>query len=532
MSPNRPISEYDPVAPAGRRALRRGEAEPEAGRLTGRQHVSEGDEGLTAGDVLTPSDSAGGDGRRPGGEASLTASSDARTDSQALLKRGHAVTYAGLFLFTAFLYFRPYELIPSLSVLSSAAYYIALLTIAVFIPTQLSLEGNLSVRPREIKLVLLLVLTALLSLPLALNRGEAWDTFVEYLKVVAVFIVMMNAVRTERRLKMLLLLVLAASLVLSLGALGDYRAGKLTMGGIRVAGIIGGMFGNPNDLAMHLAMMIPITFGLLLSTRGVLKKLIYVASALLMGAALVVTFSRGGFLGLVAASGVLAWKLGRRNRIMVIGALLVVVVLFLAFAPGEYAGRLASIVDKSRDAVGSAGARQELLILSIILTIKNPLFGVGMGNFHIVSIHEQVSHNAYTQVGAELGVAAMVIYTLFVLSPFRRLRRIERETLADHKGSRDYYLAVCFQAAVVGYMVSSFFGSVAYLWYIYYLVAYAFCFSRIYEARRAASGETRAAAEALDREAPAKEKERRRRLLHAFDGGEAVLAKTDFDDGR
>ena len=120
--------------------------------------------------------------------------------------------------------------------------------------------------------------------------------------------------------------------------------------------------------------------------------------------------------------------------------------------------------------------------------IKPPLLGIGMGNFHIVSIHEQVSHNAYTQVGAELGVAAMIFYTLFVIAPLKRLRRIERETLAEHKGSRDYYLAVCLQASVIGYVVSSFFGSVAYLWYIYYLVAYAFCFSRMYEARVAATG--------------------------------------------
>ena len=41
--------------------------------------------------------------------------------------------------------------------------------------------------------------------------------------------------------------------------------------------------------------------------------------------------------------------------------------------------------------------------------------------------------------------------------------------------------AVVAQAALLGYMVSSFFANDAYQWYVYYLVAYAICLRRIYE---------------------------------------------------
>ncbi|HEV2706425.1 MAG TPA: O-antigen ligase family protein [Pyrinomonadaceae bacterium] len=522
MSSNRPISEYEPVTRVSRAGARRRDEEEEqeatwtVTRPTTASPADEGaDDAVHHSDAVSASSSSGNSD-----ETAQTVSTRGATRGRSLLKRGHAVSYAGLFLFTTFLYFRPYELIPALSPLSSGAYYIALFTLAVFIPSQFALEGNLSARPREVTLVLLLTLCALLSLPFAINPGEGWEAFVEYLKVISMFVVMVNVVRTERRLKMLLLLVLAASLMVSVAAINDYRAGNLTVSGTRVGGIVGGMFGNPNDLALHLSMMIPIAFGLMLSTRGILKKLVYVGGALLMGAALVVTFSRGGFLGMAAASLVLAWKLGRRNRIAVVAGTLVVIALFLVLAPGEYAGRLATIVGQT-DTTGSSGARQALLIRSIETTIKNPLLGVGMGNFHTVSLHEQVSHNAYTQVGAEMGVAAMLIYTLFVLSPLRRLRRIERETVADHKGSRDYYLSVCFQASVVGYMVSSFFGSVAYLWYIYYLVGYAFCFSRLYEARAVAAGK-RTNADDGEREARAQKKERLRRLHALSEAGEVT----------
>jgi O-antigen ligase len=403
-------------------------------------------------------------------------------DAALPLKRGHGLAYAGLFLFTLVVYFRPYELISALAPLATwLAFPLALVTALFYFPAQLGLEGNLTAPLREVKLVLLLCLFAALSLPLALNRGEAWEGFVNYLKVALVFVMLVNALRTEGRLRRLVVLLLAASVVLSLGALSDYRAGRFNTGGERIAGIVGGMFGNPNDLAMHLSTMVPLAFVLFLSSRA-LKKVAYAALAVLMAVAVVLTFSRGGFLGLAAGGLVLMWKLGRRHRLFVFAASAVVVVAFVVLMPSEYSGRLTSIVDTAKDLTGSAGARREILIVSLINIAKHPLFGVGMDNFHIVSIHEQVSHNAYT---------------LFLLAPLKRLRRVERETL-PLKRSHDYYWAVGLQASLVAYMVSSFFGSVAYLWYIYYLVALAVCFHRIYESKKlTAAAASRDAGDAL-----------------------------------
>jgi len=126
--------------------------------------------------------------------------------------------------------------------------------------------------------------------------------------------------------------------------------------------------------------------------------------------------------------------------------------------------------------------RRELLFRSLLTAIRHPLLGIGMGNFHIVSIHEQVTHNAYTQVAAEMGTAALVIYTMFIVAPLRKLAQVARKTRGERGDSHYYYLAVGLQASLIGYMVSSFFASVAYLWYVYYLVGYAVCLRRLYEA--------------------------------------------------
>ena len=405
-----------------------------------------------------------------------------------ILRRGHSLSYLGLFLFTAVLYIRPYDFIPALSSFSSMAFVIALLTLAVFFPAQLVLEGTLTARPREVNLVLLLCLTALLSIPLALNRMEAWETFSGvFVKVVLMFIVMVNVVRTERRLKWLILLSLAVSCVMSITAVSDYVAGNRTVDGYRVDGFKavgtgGSLFGNPNDMALHLVTMVPLAISFFLMRRDPFRKLLYLACAFLMIGGITVTFSRSGFLGLMSAIAVMAWKIGRKRRLAVILSVLIFAVAFIAFAPGGFGNRVGSIVDHSRDPVHSARARQALLIRSIVVAAANPLLGIGMGNFHNVSIHEGVTHNAYTQVAAELGLTAMVLYILFIITPIKKLHQIENETFASRRASRFYYLSVGLQASLAGYMVHSFFSSVAFQWYVYYLVGYAIALRRIYEA--------------------------------------------------
>jgi O-antigen ligase len=338
--------------------------------------------------------------------------------------------------------------------------------------TQLGLEGKITARPREVNLVLLLLLAGPLSIPLALEPLKAWNGFADFLKVVLMFIVMINVVRTEKRLNRLWLLVLTATCVLSAFAVNDYRLGNLSLDGVRVQGIIGGLFDNPNDLALHFVTMAPLALCLALKARNPFSKMIYLVCVLLITGGVIVTFSRGGLLGLICAGALILWKLLPSVRVVVIALALALGVMFVVFTPGGYGG-------SQRDA--SATARFDDLKRSILVTSRHPIVGVGMNNYIIYSNNGKATHNSYTQVAVEMGVAAFVVYVLFMLAPIGRLRKIERESYENKANRRFYYMSICLQASLVGYMVASFFASVAYLWYIYYLVAYAVCLRRLYE---------------------------------------------------
>jgi O-antigen ligase len=400
-----------------------------------------------------------------------------------VLKRGHALSYAGLMLFTIILYARPAEFYPS-RLTASLALIVALATLGFFIPTQLSMEGTLTARPPEVNLVLLFCLTGLLSIPLAINRLTAWHEFsATFIRCIVMFIVIVNVVRTRARLQVLLLVALASGVWLSVVAISDYRLGLAIVEGYRTGGAGSGIFGNTNDMALHVLTMLPVAIALVFGLRSLTGKLIFGVCSAVMLAAIVLSYSRGAFLGLIVVLVFMAMKLGRRHRFGIVFAVLLLACAVLLLAPDNYGGRLLSIFVPSLDHSGSADARRGELFRSLYVALRHPLLGIGMGNYQSeMSYSNHVTHNAYTQVAAEMGVAALACYTIFIVSPLRKLGQMVRETFERRSNSNYYYLAVGLQASLLGYMVSSFFLSVSYQWYIYYLVAFAVCLRRLYEA--------------------------------------------------
>lgn len=402
------------------------------------------------------------------------------TGDRWLVRHGHTVTFIGLYLFSIMVLFRPYEIVPGLGFLSATAFYFAIATLAIYIPSQLAIEGNVTMLSTEVKAVLAMTLVALFTIPIAKDPGLAWESFNDtFIKAVVIFIVLVNVVRTRARLMAMMWLSFGIGIYLGYSALDLYSRGVFTVEEYRVAVDVGGMFGNPNEMAMHFVMMTPLAIALGIAAGRSFRRWIFFAMAALFVAANMVTFSRGGFLGLIACCAVLAWKIGRRHRLNVTIATVIVGGIAIIAAPGNYGLRMLSIFIPGLDAVGSSDQRQELLIRSLIVTARNP-WGIGIGNFPIVGVRNLGSHNAFTQVSAELGILGLIAYLVFMLSPFRKLRAIERTMFDAETQGWYYYLAIGLQASIVGYLVSSFFAHVAYNWFIYYLIAYAVAFRRIY----------------------------------------------------
>jgi O-antigen ligase len=170
----------------------------------------------------------------------------------------------------------------------------------------------------------------------------------------------------------------------------------------------------------------------------------------------------------------------------VIGSLTLVGVVLLS-VPNGYGARLGSILHIQNDATGSAQERQELLTKALGVAAHHPILGVGLGNFHIYSIHEKAAHNSYLETAAELGIGGLLAYLAIIFGPLRKLSSVQGR-IAERRAansaispgdSEAHHLSVGLQATLVAYLVCSFFASIEYNWYLYYPAAFAIALYRM-----------------------------------------------------
>ncbi|MGH7396632.1 MAG: O-antigen ligase family protein [Candidatus Rokuibacteriota bacterium] len=383
-----------------------------------------------------------------------------------------------MILFTVLLYVRPNDLLPIGTF--PIVKIMTIGTLAVFFVERFLMGGPLSVMPRPFKYLLGMGVCVFLSIPLGLNPFASFAAFTDvFLKTLLVFLLMINVVTSFRRLRLMMEVAVLSTAFIAVISVSDYMQGQNLMQG-RATGAVGGIFGNPNDLALAVNVLLPLAIGLALSRPNIFSKALFGGCAVLFVVTTAVTQSRAGLLTLVVAGVFLLVKVGRRYPAAWAVGALAVGVLF-ASSPGRVFTLFQGSATTS-SAATSATARWDLVKRSIEVAGANPvrwIFGVGIGNFHIVSNREYSNHNAFLQVFNEAGLPAMILYVLFLLSVFRIAGLISRR-YQKARGHRQVWLtAVSIQTSLLAYAVGSVFASVAFLWYVYYPAAFAVCLQQL-----------------------------------------------------
>jgi O-antigen ligase len=416
--------------------------------------------------------------------------------------RGTAGDWTFIFamLFTAVLFFRPQDQIPGLGRLPLAelAAVGGILSLAI---GHLSGRAPLCRTSPEFACIVGLGVLMLGLAPLSIWMGGVVRLFTDvYVKIVLIVMLMMNALRSPQRLDRFVSLILLATGYLGMRAVFDYARGVNMIEDYgRVRGAVGGIFGNPNDLALNMVAFLPFAMFRVISQGSALRRLSAAAGALFMTGAIVVSQSRSGTLGLAAVLLLGGAQLARRSPGLTASTALVLL-LALPLVPGSYWERVASITDASKDQTGSRETRSTLFREGLTAFFDRPLTGVGAGQFknYKPEQREQAwneTHNVLLQVAAELGLIGLVVFSFLVVRALlaggqvRRLLR-KMQSAAPTRGSPAGGVdvsgpltpaearllethALATTVAVVGWLVCALFASVAYNWTLYYLVALA-----------------------------------------------------------
>jgi O-antigen ligase len=378
--------------------------------------------------------------------------------------------YFGLVLFMVVCFARPEDWIPGLATVPLAKITGILMLSALF----LSFSNIRWHTPWEVIFLSLLVVQLWLTVPFSpVWRGGAFNVMLDFSKVLPVVIVIYAAVRSMTRLRWLLFVQAASVAAIAIASVVNRHA---SVG--RLQGILSGMYGNSNDLALAIDLSLPLCLALALTTRSYWKRLAWTVAMLAMIYAVFLTASRAGAITLVVAALVCLWQLGVKERrfylLLLVPVAVIVIWLYSGNTLRERFGQTNIDTATNNNGVEASAAesalqRKGLLVESLKVTAQHPLFGVGPGNFETVSGVWRVTHNSYTQISSEGGIPAFLLYVLILWRGVANLRDIRRYRKA---GRKIRLFTMALEASFAAYLVGSFFASVAYLVFPYCLLAY------------------------------------------------------------
>ncbi len=260
-----------------------------------------------------------------------------------------------------------------------------------------------------------------------------------------------------------------------IGEVDDYRAT--------------GPIEDPNFFAQIMVVLAPISFERFLHERKLRFRLLALWCMLVSILTIILTYSRGGFIALLAALLVLfiAYPPKRTHVPVIIFSLAV----FFFYLPPNYLERMFTLralfeprkTLRLEEGVLQGRLSENLTALEMIKT--NPLFGVGLNSYsYLFPVYskkigiarvatEREAHNMFLEVVAETGLIGFFIFSIVLLTAFHSILTARHIFLATRQA--DYAgMATGLFAGLFGYFVAAAFIHNAFPRFFYLLLGIAF----------------------------------------------------------
>ncbi len=324
--------------------------------------------------------------------------------------------------------------------------------------------------PKEVYYLFLLTFILFASSLLSpVWKGGAFFATVDFAKVIIAWISTFLLVTTLNRFRRIVFIQAASVVVISIVALANARSSP------RLGSVLGGIYSNPNDLAIAIVLSLPFCLAFLLSARTAVRKVIWSLAITPMMAALFLTGSRSGFIDLVVSGAVLLWHFGikgRRPQLILATGLIGVsfFVLFGRVVMERFSAISDGTVTSETEEVALASYEERRLAMekSLDAIAKYPILGIGTTNFETYSGMWREVHVSYLQVAAEGGIPALILYLLYFRRGFVNLKRLRRMKLDPET----VLFTGALHSSLIAFVVGACFAPVAYLYFPYFAVCY------------------------------------------------------------
>jgi len=397
--------------------------------------------------------------------------------------------FVGLCIFTWLAYMRIQDLTWGFAKDQRWSYYVAILMLAGYFTMPRKDKRFFLPDPRCYLMILLAVwvgLGVLFSETItAFGLQAQLGGYLEFVKIIGVALFTTGMIRNKEQLRVVLWII-----ALSLGFYGvkTGMVGVFTLGSPVISGP-GGLLADNNDFSMAMAMAVPMLFHLGWTERRPELRKAFWFCVPLSAFTVILTRSRGGFLAISAAIGILIWR--SKNRVMGILIGLFLGLALIAFAPSDFKERLSTLKNPTEE--GSAASRIKAWGIATRMALANPVFGVGYRKFRqhyndynpnptpyeLAGKGKIVAHSSYFQIWAECGTVSLIIYFVLIFSSLWTCASVRRMARTRYYSSWIMNYATMFEASLVTFMVGATFLNRAHFDLFYQWVALIIVFGRI-----------------------------------------------------
>jgi O-antigen ligase len=235
---------------------------------------------------------------------------------------------------------------------------------------------------------------------------------------------------------------------------------------------IGGPVKDPNFYGLFLVPLVPLALDRFSDERRKPLRLLALVAFAVVFLSVVFTYSRGGFLSMVAT---VALTLVRRPPpLKVLLFVLLAAVPLLSLVPSQYSTRMTTILSL-RDAdeghgIQDSGMRGRLseMTVAMLMFVEDPLLGVGLANFpHLYQeyarriapdsrLEIREPHSRYLEVAAEMGLVGILAFSALLASLFLAMRAGERglKAAGDLDGAG---MVRSVEVGLIGFLIGSIF---------------------------------------------------------------------------
>ena len=240
--------------------------------------------------------------------------------------------------------------------------------------------------------------------------------FLKWLKYIGIFLFVQDALSNRQRVRKAIFILLVAAGLLGIDGFTQKFLGteflrnkSLILVGDDLYGI-SASFNHYNDFGTYLIVVLSLALALLISTqlKNIYKRYL-LGIVILLGACLIFTFSRGGWISFVLSVILMTILSGEYKKTFPVLAIFII----LLFIP-LFQKRLFSIFESGADA-----DRFKYWYAALMMIREHPILGQGLGTFmdhfskYQPNLYVSYAHNCYLQIWAESGIFSLLSFLFF-----------------------------------------------------------------------------------------------------------------------